>query len=73
MERLTKKEKEISFSNWWYEVPLRDVRKIKKQIMERCYISRNVFHHWVEGNTEIPELALPIIEEIAGKKIFTKE
>ena len=70
---MTKEEKQLAFSNWWYELPQKEIRSKKQEIIERCFISRFTFIYWLSGRTEIPTICLSVIEEIARKRIFKKE
>lgn len=70
---MTKEEKQLAFSNWWYELPQKEIKSKKQEIIERCYISRFIFIYWLSGRTEIPTICLNVIEEIAKKRIFKKE
>lgn len=70
---MTKEEKQLAFSNWWYELPQKEIRSKKQEIIERCFISRFTFIYWLSGRTEIPTICLSVIEEIAKKRIFKKE
>ena len=70
---MTKEEKQLAFANWWYELPQKEIRSKKQEIIERCFISRFIFIYWLSGRTEIPTICLSVIEEIAKKRIFKKE
>lgn len=41
----------------------------RKQVMEQCFISQPTFYKWINGTSEIPMLARPVIEKITGKPI----
>ncbi len=69
---MTKEEKQQAFANWWYELPQKEIRSKKQEIIERCFISRFTFIYWLSGRTEIPTICLSVIEEIAKKRIFKK-
>lgn len=69
---MTKEEKQQAFSKWWYELPQKEIRSKKQEIIERCFISRFIFIYWLSGRTEIPTICLSVIEEIAKKRIFKK-
>jgi hypothetical protein len=51
-------------------IPIGEYWYIKNQIIVRCKITPQILKNWRNGRTSIPELAKPIIEEIAGAKIF---
>lgn len=70
---MTKEEKQQAFANWWYELPQKEIRSKKQEIIERCFISRFTFIYWLSGRTEIPTICLSVIEEIARKRIFKEE
>lgn len=67
---MNKEEKQKAFAEWWYSVPQGEAKELKQKIIDKCYISRIVFIFWLNGKTEIPNLAIPVIERLAGKKIF---
>jgi hypothetical protein len=51
-------------------VPIIDYYDKRVQIIEECKITPQVFRNWKNGITEVPELAKPIINQIAGKEVF---
>ena len=63
----------------WYdgEIPYAQREYYRDLIMERCVLNKErrlqlaTFYNWLKGTASVPELAKPLIEEIAGKKIFT--
>ena len=69
--QLTKEQKHERFNSWWQYVPNKDVSEIRERVMKHCFISRMTFYNWENGITEIPQLAIPFIENIAGKEIFS--
>lgn len=71
-KKLTKEQKHNMFKTWWLAVPNGMVRIYRDQIKKQCGITSVVFYHWFMGNSEIPTLALPIIEKIAGVEVFNE-
>lgn len=58
------------FGNWIKTIPVGDYPNIRKRILTECKISEQVFRHWKCGNSKVPVLAQPIVNEIAGREIF---
>jgi hypothetical protein len=64
----------------WYdgEIPYAQREYYRDLIMERCILNKErrlqlfTFYNWIKGTASVPELAKPLIEEIAGKKIFNQ-
>lgn len=52
---------------------VKDYADVRKKIIKECKITDQVFRHWKNGNTAVPELAKPIINEIAGYNVFSVE
>jgi hypothetical protein len=63
-------KKNNDFSEWLGNIPHNNYQNILEQIMDKCYIKRNIISNWKNGITPIPPLAKKEIEKIAGKKIF---
>ena len=53
------------FRNFMFSVPYGQYEDVKSQIIAKCYINNSIFHNWNTGRTEVPPLAIPIIEQIA--------
>lgn len=47
--------------------------EVRKEIIKKCKVSKQVFAHWKSGNSQVHELAKPIINRIAGQKIFNNK
>ncbi|VBB45189.1 conserved hypothetical protein [uncultured Paludibacter sp.] len=43
---------------------------IRRKIINKCKINDQIFRNWKNGITAVPELAKPIINEIAGYEVF---
>ena len=67
---MNKQQKQALFKEWWAELPQGNVSKMKQKIMSGCYISYQVFYFWLNGRTEIPDIAMSVINQIVGEKIF---
>jgi hypothetical protein len=39
--------------------------QLSRKDVEQCFINNAKFHNWNTGRTEVPQLAIPIIEKIA--------
>lgn len=63
-------DRDNDLKRWWNSVPIGQAKEIRNQIIERCKISPFVWGNWINGRTQVPELAKPIINEIAGKNIY---
>lgn len=61
------------FRNWLDSIPTGDYNDVRLRVIEECLINDQIFRHWKAGNSKVPNLAKPIIEEIAGKPIFNTE
>ena len=58
------------FEKWINSLKIGMYPEIRKKIIAECKITPQIFRHWKNGNTKVPPLAKPIIEIIAGAKIF---
>jgi len=58
------------FREYMRSVPNGEYCSIKNKIITKCHISDEIWRNWLNGRTAVPKLAKPIIEEIAGRKIF---
>ena len=62
----------------WYDGEISHAQReyYRELIMVRCIpnkerrLQQATFYNWLKGTARVPELAKPIIEKIAGKKIF---
>lgn len=63
-------DRDNDLKRWWNSVPIGQAKEVRNQIIERCKISPFVWGNWINGRTQVPELAKPIINEIAGKNIY---
>lgn len=66
----TQVNRDNNLKQWWNSVPIGQAKEMRTQIIERCKISPFVFVNWINGRTQVPELAKPIINDIAGKNIY---
>lgn len=48
-------------------------KSVKDTIIKKCSITDDIWRNWLAGRTNIPNLAKPIINEVAGSDIFSKE
>lgn len=55
------------FRNFMLSVPYGQYEEVKSQIIAKCHINNSIFNNWNIGRTQVPPLAIPIIEEIAKK------
>jgi hypothetical protein len=58
------------FGSWIKTIPVGDYDHIRHEIISKCKITNQIFTHWKLGNTKVPPLAQPIVNEIAGRNIF---
>ena len=63
-------DRDNDLKRWWKSVPIGQAKEVRNQISERCKSSPFVWGNWINGRTQVPELAKPIINEIAGKNIY---
>jgi hypothetical protein len=64
------KPRDMRFGNYIKSIPTGEYDTIRHQIISKCKITNQIFTHWKLGNTKVPPLAQPIINEIAGRNIF---
>jgi len=46
-------------------IPYGKYERVKKEIVERCFINNSIYSNWNTGRTQVPELAIAIINQIA--------
>lgn len=54
-------------------VPHKDYKIWRQKIADICMVSSEVVRFWLIGATKIPRICKHIIEEAAGKKIFSHD
>lgn len=52
------------------ELTVVDYYEKRKEIITKCKINNQIFRNWKNGITPVPELAKPIINQIAESQIF---
>jgi hypothetical protein len=62
-----------NLQKWLMTLTLGEYKSVIDRIIEKCMINKHTFQNWRYGNCKVPPLAKPIIEEIAGKKIFKEQ
>ncbi len=65
--------KKNEFKEFLEALTVKDYAEKRRQIIKECKISEQVFRNWKLGITAVPELAKPIINEIAGYQVFKIE
>lgn len=70
MEIEIKTKEQNQFKSWLDSIPSGMYNEIRLRVIDECLINDQIFRHWKAGNSKVPPLARPIIEEIAGKSIF---
>jgi hypothetical protein len=70
MKTEPKKRSPNPFGDWIKTIPVGYYDDIRNRIIAECQITDQIFRHWKAGNSKVPNLAKPIIENIAGKPIF---
>lgn len=58
------------FKNWIENVPHGQYNDLRKEVITKCFITKQQFRNWKNGITEVPELAKEKINLIAGRKIY---
>lgn len=61
------------FGDWIKTIPVGEYEPVRSQIIKQCKITTQIFRHWKCGNSKVPVLAQPIINEIAGRNIFKND
>lgn len=72
-ETKTKAAEHNYFGEWINSIPVGDYQKVRGKIIKDCKITDQIFRHWKCGNSKVPVLAQPIINEIAGRNIFKEQ
>lgn len=72
-ETCVKPHEKNYFGDWIKSIAVGDYKPVRKKIIEDCKITSQIFRHWKCGNSKVPVLAQPIINEIAGRDIFKDE
>ena len=67
---MTKREKQQCLCKWWDAIPQGSANKMRDKILEVCQVSPKVFWFWCKGTTEIPNMAITLIEQAIGEPIF---
>lgn len=60
------------FREWYFSLSLGTYQSYKRKILDECLINPSKFNNWLTCKAKIPQLAKPIIESIAEKKIFSE-
>lgn len=55
------------FQKWVNQLTVAQYAQIRKEIIQECHISRQIFSHWKNSNTQVPPLAQEKINLIAKK------
>lgn len=69
-EKTEEKNEKNIFGDWIKSIPVGEYEDVRKKIIRDCKITDQIFRHWKCGNSKVPILAQPIVNEIAGKNIF---
>ena len=72
MEKETLK-KTNEFKEFIESLAVRDYTAVRRKIITDCKITDQIFRNWKNGYSAVPELAKPIINEIAGYQVFDIE
>ncbi len=62
----------VALSNYYSTLSKAEQTLLTQKIVERCKVNRYSVYNWKYGACRIPELYKDKIEEIIGKKIFTR-
>ena len=63
-------EKKNALREWVYSLPYSEVNQKRDEIITRCKITPYVWLNWLAGRTPVPELAKPVVNDIANKNVF---
>lgn len=69
---LKRTEDSESLRNYLLSLPVKDSSRMANEMAKECKVPMYTFQNWRSGRCRIPELAKDKIEEVAGKKIFTR-
>lgn len=61
------------FKEFVETLAVRDYAATRRKIINDCKITDQIFRNWKNGLSAVPELAKPIINEIAGYQVFDIE
>lgn len=67
---MNRAEKQRAFVKWWDGLSLKVAPAIRQGLIQKCQVKAYTLSDWRRGRSEIPELLLPVINEVAGKDIF---
>ena len=69
---MTKQEKQECLREWWDTVPQGKAEEQRNAILAACKVSCAVFKFWLYGRTEVPDMAITLIEQAIGEPIFSE-
>ena len=58
------------FREWTDTLAVGAYTEVRTEVISKCRINNTIFRNWKLGITAVPELAKPIINEIAGYEVF---
>ena len=64
--------KQQAFAQWYDFIPWKQLTIVNSELQSQLHVSRQTIANYYKGHTEIPELAIPVINAVAGRDIFTK-
>lgn len=67
------KTKTNALKDYLEELTVVDYYEKRKEIIAKCKINNQIFRNWKNGITPVPELAKPIINQIANYEVFKLE
>jgi len=73
MEKNANEPYQNKFREWLDTIPTGQFNAIRFRVINECKITDQIFKHWKCGNSKVPVLAWPIINEIAGIEVFKIE
>ena len=67
-----RKFKSSRFAAWYGLVPWTKFGDVNHTLRQKMGVSNQTIRNYYHGKTEIPEMALPIINEVAGADLFAQ-
>ena len=63
--------KKVRFARWYLSIPNGDLTCKRTKLLSDLHITGQTLRNYIKGKTEIPTIAIPFINQIAGEDIFS--
>lgn len=60
------------FASWYRSLSWTEIKTVRRQLCDRLDVTRQTINNYYTGKTEIPCMAMHVINDIANRDIFTK-